>query len=203
MPRTPKIVEDRREQIIDAALRVFAQKGFSRATNRDVAREAGITTGLIYYYFENKDALLRAILETRTPVQLLTQMPSEVLEQPPQVFIPFLLGQALTFVETERFIGLIRIMLPEALHDPHIGPIAMGFLQRVTDFLGNYLQVQMKKGNIRADLNLELAPQLLVNSVMGFVLRRQIMSDPALQRFTHAEFIQVLTETFLQGMLPD
>ncbi|MEO7018839.1 MAG: helix-turn-helix domain-containing protein, partial [Ktedonobacteraceae bacterium] len=60
MPRTPKVVEDRREQILDAAMRVFTQKGFSRATNRDVAREAGITTGLIYYYFDNKEALLRA-----------------------------------------------------------------------------------------------------------------------------------------------
>jgi AcrR family transcriptional regulator len=47
MPRTPKVVEDRREQIIDAAMRVFAQKGFSGATNKDIAHEAGITPGLI------------------------------------------------------------------------------------------------------------------------------------------------------------
>jgi hypothetical protein len=38
--RTPNIVEDRREQIMDAALRLFAQKGFTRATNRETAREA-------------------------------------------------------------------------------------------------------------------------------------------------------------------
>ena len=65
MARTPKVVEDRRDQIIDAAMQVFAQKGFTRATNKDIAREAGITPGLIYYYFENKEALLTAILETR------------------------------------------------------------------------------------------------------------------------------------------
>ncbi len=60
MARTPKVVEDRREQIIDAAMKVFSQKGFLRATNKDIAREAGITPGLIYYYFENKEALLTA-----------------------------------------------------------------------------------------------------------------------------------------------
>jgi len=65
MARTPKVVEDRREQIIDAAMRVFAQKGYSKATNKDIAREAGITTGLIYYYFDSKEALLKAILEAR------------------------------------------------------------------------------------------------------------------------------------------
>ena len=42
MARTPKVVEDRREHIIAAALRAFAQKGFARMTNKDIAREAGI-----------------------------------------------------------------------------------------------------------------------------------------------------------------
>ncbi|MBV8695756.1 MAG: TetR family transcriptional regulator, partial [Ktedonobacteraceae bacterium] len=46
MARTPRVVEDRREQIIDAAMRVFSQKGFTRATNKDIAHEAGITAGL-------------------------------------------------------------------------------------------------------------------------------------------------------------
>ena len=72
MARTPKVVEDRREQIIDAAMRVFAQKGFVRATNKDVAREAGITAGLIYHYFENKEALLMAIIEGRSPLKVLS-----------------------------------------------------------------------------------------------------------------------------------
>src|SRR5260221_7083408 len=70
MARTPKVVEDRREQIIDAAMRVFAEKGFGKATNKDIAREADITPGLIYYYFESKEALLKAIIETRSPVQM-------------------------------------------------------------------------------------------------------------------------------------
>jgi AcrR family transcriptional regulator len=64
MARTPKVVENRREQIIDAAINVFSQKGFNRTINQDIAREAGITPGLIYHYFENKNALLLAIAET-------------------------------------------------------------------------------------------------------------------------------------------
>ena len=83
MPRTPKVVEDRREQIIDAAMRVFAQKGFMKATNKDVAREAGITPGLIYYYFESKEALLKAVLEERSPIQVVSTITPEMLEQPP------------------------------------------------------------------------------------------------------------------------
>ena len=91
MARTPKVVEDRREQIIDAAMRVFAQKGFVRATNRDVAHEAGITTGLIYYYFKSKEDLLRAALEERSPIQIVAQVTPDMLEQPPEVLLPLML----------------------------------------------------------------------------------------------------------------
>src|ERR687898_2583792 len=53
----------RRGQILEAARRVFAERGFRRATTREVARAAGISEGTIYNYFEDKDALLMAILD--------------------------------------------------------------------------------------------------------------------------------------------
>jgi AcrR family transcriptional regulator len=57
------LVAARREQILGAATHVFAEKGFSRATTREVAREAGVSEGTIYNYFEDKDALLMAIMD--------------------------------------------------------------------------------------------------------------------------------------------
>jgi AcrR family transcriptional regulator len=57
------VVRARREQIVGAAMRVFAEKGFRRATTREVARAAGVSEGTIYNYFEDKDALLLAILD--------------------------------------------------------------------------------------------------------------------------------------------
>ena len=57
------VVRARREQIVGAATRVFAEKGFRRATTREVARAAGVSEGTIYNYFEDKDALLLTILD--------------------------------------------------------------------------------------------------------------------------------------------
>ena len=115
MARTPKVVEDRREQIAAAALRVFAQKGFTRATNRDIAREAGITPGLIYHYFASKEALLQAIVDLRSPAQLTRALSPEILALPPEPLIRTLLLQMLTVVEGERFIQLLRVFLPVVL----------------------------------------------------------------------------------------
>jgi AcrR family transcriptional regulator len=53
----------RRKQILDAATQVFAEKGFHRATIKDIARVAGIADGTIYTYFASKDEVLLAVLD--------------------------------------------------------------------------------------------------------------------------------------------
>ena len=50
--------EDRRRQILDAAVRVFAQKGFTQCRVSDIAEEAGVAYGLVYHYFGSKDEVL-------------------------------------------------------------------------------------------------------------------------------------------------
>lgn len=200
MPRTPKVVEDRREQIIDAAMSVFAQKGFARATNRDVAREAGITTGLIYYYFENKEALLQAVLETHSPVQLLAQITPEMLEQPPEIFLPLLIQRVLGIVENEQFLGIVRVVLPEVMHNPEMAPLASGFAQRILGFIGGYLKIQVAKGTLRADLNLDTATHALIGSAITLIIRRQILHDPQIMGYTHEEWAQTVVNTILEGI---
>lgn len=201
MARTPKIVEDRRDQIIDAAMRVFAQKGFTRATNKDIAREAGITPGLIYYYFESKEALLKAIIETRSPAQLITTLSPQVLELPPEIFLRILILRALSIVESEQFIQLIRMLLPEIVHNPTMEPIVAGFVRRVLAFLGTYFDKQVRKGALRP-LDGVITAQVVIGSVIAFVLRRHILSDPIALEYTHEQIAEVVSETVLQGILP-
>ena len=62
-PIRQQLVEARRNQILDAATVVFAEKGFHPATIRDIGQEAGIADGTIYNYFEDKGALLLGIFE--------------------------------------------------------------------------------------------------------------------------------------------
>lgn len=54
---------DRRTQILDAALVCFAKRGFHQASMHDISSEAGISVGLIYRYFQNKDAVISAMAD--------------------------------------------------------------------------------------------------------------------------------------------
>jgi TetR/AcrR family fatty acid metabolism transcriptional regulator len=56
---------DKRHRILDAALKVFAERGFYNAKVAEVARQAGVADGTIYLYFANKDDLLISLFEDR------------------------------------------------------------------------------------------------------------------------------------------
>lgn len=66
MPRDPErsrqMRDERREQILAAALTLFADKGLAATKIAEIAREAGIAQGLVYHYFETKEAIYTAIV---------------------------------------------------------------------------------------------------------------------------------------------
>jgi TetR/AcrR family transcriptional repressor of uid operon len=57
------LTQDRREQIMQAAVACFAKRGFHQASMHDISAEAGISVGLIYRYFANKEAVISAMAD--------------------------------------------------------------------------------------------------------------------------------------------
>jgi AcrR family transcriptional regulator len=65
MPDTKAPAVDRRRQILDAAIRVFARQGFHSCRVSDIADEAGVAYGLVYHYFKSKDQVLNELFVER------------------------------------------------------------------------------------------------------------------------------------------
>jgi len=61
--KTTATTKGTREKILEAALELFRERGFAEATMRDIAARAGVATGLAYYYFESKDAIVLAFYQ--------------------------------------------------------------------------------------------------------------------------------------------
>ena len=61
---------DRRRQILDAAIRVFARQGFHACRVSDIAREAGVAYGLVYHYFDSKEQILNELFAERWSLML-------------------------------------------------------------------------------------------------------------------------------------
>ena len=71
---------DKRRQILDAAIRVFARQGFHACRVSDIADEAGVAYGLVYHYFKSKDQVLNELFVERW--SLLLSAIEEVDNQP-------------------------------------------------------------------------------------------------------------------------
>ena len=62
MPR-PSNSEERREQIVEALLRVMAEQGYERASINDIAKTAGLASGLVHYHFKSKQEILLRLID--------------------------------------------------------------------------------------------------------------------------------------------
>lgn len=64
MPRTVKQADERKRELLDTAMRLFVERGYSSVSMRDIAREADVTPGLAYHYFESKDSLFAEVFQS-------------------------------------------------------------------------------------------------------------------------------------------
>lgn len=61
-PRNVKAPDERRQELLDTAMRLFVERGFSATSMRDIARAANVTPGLAYHYFDSKQKLFSEAL---------------------------------------------------------------------------------------------------------------------------------------------
>ncbi|MGD0750587.1 MAG: TetR/AcrR family transcriptional regulator [Anaerolineales bacterium] len=201
MARTVKITEDRREQIMEAALKVFAKKGFAGASNKDIAREAGITPGLIYHYFESKEALLKAIMDDSSPQRIIRTNPEQILALPPEQFLHLVVRQMLTVVEDAKYQQLLRIYLPEVIYHPETVPIGIANFEEGTRFVQGYLAAKMESGEFRK-MDPGLVTRLVMGSVMNIALLRNILHDPLALQYSQEQIIESVVDLALNALLP-
>jgi AcrR family transcriptional regulator len=77
MEKKERVTKQRQQQILDAALEVFAQKGFAHATTAEIARTAGVAEGTIYNYYKDKHDLLISIIRTHIDTEMFTGLVQE------------------------------------------------------------------------------------------------------------------------------
>jgi AcrR family transcriptional regulator len=63
MSPRPDVSEERKDQILEAATKVFTQRGFDKARMDDIVAESGLSKGALYWYFDSKDAIIIGILD--------------------------------------------------------------------------------------------------------------------------------------------
>jgi AcrR family transcriptional regulator len=115
---------ERRAAILDAAMNVFADRGYHAASIDEIAREAGVSKALIYEHFASKQALWASLLDTQAAETFRRLAAGAATAEPGEVRLRSGVDAFLTFVEERR--GAWRMLFREAA-DPEVA----AFLDRV------------------------------------------------------------------------
>ena len=165
---------DTKENILIAAERVFAEKGFKGTTIREVAKEAGIVNSLIFYYFKNKAEMYEAVFQHAFDEleDLIQQNLNLDLDRLATV-------KALMFSVTDfsaRHRNLMRILTREIIDNGSIvQKITQKYFKPLYDFASEFL-AEGKKEALFRDVN----PLQFLVSLMGMIVF-YFVSDPLLQ----------------------
>ncbi|WP_437729705.1 TetR family transcriptional regulator [Sorangium sp. So ce1335] len=200
MRRTKDEAAATREQILDAALRVFSQKGYSAATLQDVAAEAGLTRGAVYWHFQGKAELYTALVGERFAKA------SEVLAEAlspryaPLEAIERLLTRSLEVVEEDaEYRAVVSISLFKTELTPELEP---GFQQkiasqrRLVDTLADLVRKGIAAGQIDRATDPRAAALAAVSLVNGAIALS--LMDPKMLESRAA--VRRMVATFVRGL---
>jgi AcrR family transcriptional regulator len=197
-PSQELVAAARRKQILDAATRVFAEKGFHRATIKDIARVAGIADGTIYTYFASKTEVLLGILHRLNESTEREQQLTLEGEQDLRSFFTTYLRQrmALLWPNAEVF----QAVLPEMLVNEELRALYYQQVLVPTFTVAEHsLQAQRGAGQLQG-LDVSLTARAIAGLLLG-LLTLQLLGDEVIAR-RWEELPEVLTTLLFDGLQP-
>jgi AcrR family transcriptional regulator len=191
---------DQRQKIIDAALRVFARRGFHKASIKQIAVEAGIKSpALIYWYFKDKRELLSTLTQNLLPFRTMNIEVTSLLDQEPEVLLPALLRKLLdTFDEPDTRL-LVRVILSEVSQDEELAGVIREVNAAGLNFLMDYLNRQVELGRLRPHDTTSSA-RFLAGSVITILLGRSVLPRIIEDMSPIDVYVETVVSTFLEGL---
>lgn len=192
----------RRQQILRAAFAEFASKGVEKTTIKDIARAADIRSpALIYWYFEDKEALFREVLSTYVPLlRIVIHDPERLMSLPPN---EALIEVGRSYFEFEQLdVRTLKLIMSEVVRRPEVAEVfARSGPARVLGFLREYFQRQTELGRFRSH-DVRFSAMAFMGMLMPHLAGKLFM--PSLDHgLADEEYLKAAVETFIRGLAPE
>jgi AcrR family transcriptional regulator len=179
MPKvTKEHVEARRRQIMSAALRCFARDGFHRTTMQDIFREAELSPGAVYSYFESKDELIRAIIRemmsfvVETAALFSEPLPEGRLRTPGEAVVELVEGyQELELGTVEERARVFPHLVGEQQRDPMLNAAVRAGIEQLRRGFETLARAAQERGELDPALDPVHFSRLPVGLLQGLLLQ--------------------------------
>jgi TetR/AcrR family transcriptional regulator len=184
-PRTRLTTEARRQQLIDTASRVFAERGFRGTTTREIAGAAGVTEAVIFQHFPDKDSLYAAILAQKAADPDAEAWFGELHAASAAGDDVLLLRRLYTGLleQHERDPGYLRLTLFSALEHHPLAAGRHAFGTRLYRLLDRHIRAAQRAGRFRQGSSAVLVRAVLAIPVYHVLQLRVLQAPwPAVER---------------------
>ena len=193
--------DERAPEILDAALALFAEKGFAACRMEDIAKRAGISKGTIYLYFESKEAVFKALAE-RAIGERIAAISGQL-----QAFeggTPQLLRMVLTMIGSIASVSdavvLPRLVLAEAGNFPELAEF---WRKEIIDRGLGIFEMIIRRGQGRGEFRPmppEHAARLCVAPLLIIMMWRSVFARFDTQPYDYQGLVETHIETLLRGL---
>lgn len=200
MSKREEAAQQRRDDIIEAALDLFTRKGYHGGSIREIAKNAGITEGLIYHYFEGKEDIYRAIVDK------MMGMRDEILEhirleKSLDENIRTLAGLFVNRIGKNpfwvRFVKLIVVVTPT--QNKELRRVIAGRVEQGMLMLGNLFDLKKEAGEIR-DIDGYLTARLFIGGMISFFILQYILGIDDVHKVSIDEFLENSLDVLMNGI---
>jgi AcrR family transcriptional regulator len=139
--------ERRRNQLVDVALELFAERGIEAVRISDIAEKAGVAQGLLYHYFSGKDALLGAIAERHSPLPIIRELLTDLPDRPARETLTSLAERIYTTLQERR--QIVQLVVRDVLWRPDSLAIALWVRETALGYMVRYLDSRVAAGELR------------------------------------------------------
>ena len=186
-----------RQKIIDTALELFARQGFDGTATRQIAREAGITEGLIFYYFPTKTDLLNAILKHQSFVGEIRSLLNNVEEQPVTEVLRKLADGWLRTLRRETAITLV--LFSTAQTNAKVDLVLRRLINEGVSQLAEFFAARIQANELRNDLPTKSSAMIYFSSLIIFFTTHHRLSEQEWEQES-AIFTQELILVLVDGL---
>jgi AcrR family transcriptional regulator len=200
--------DKRREQILQTAVSLFSQRGFSGTTTKEIARAAGVSEAMVFRHFSTKSALYDAILGDkachdgiRLPWEENPELHDAIERQDDYAVFYNIALNALTKQQADE--GFMRLLFYSALEEHELADrFFEEFVARVYTFIGGYVAGRQRAGAMR-----EVNPLIVVRAFLGMLIHHSLNNilwdkKRRLLDITNEEAAKNFAEILLKGVGP-
>jgi len=189
-----------KDRILESAMRLFAEKGFSGTTTKEIAERAGVNEALIFRYFSTKRELYGAIIEKKIDEEPGIETPLEAYKETKDDWYIFRSIAMRMFDKCGKDPDFIRLLHYSALEGHELSDMFFDtYVEYINMLLSEYIKDRISDGAFKR-INPLVAARAFIGMVINYIIVQELFREKRKRKIKQEDVVESFVTIFLEGI---